>query len=241
MKRVHLGLLFRRLGSAGIDLALEVSGGVLGSYFGAMIAALVMAIKNENPNEMQKTILNGFGFGFVFCTLSISFINRVLIQGLSRSSIGKKFFELELISTGEPLSWNTMMKRWVLSIVSLVTGGFGYAVMFFNPEGRAFHDFIAMTDVVPLLQSQSYAVEHQDMVHFEPKLQNESTLAHQLNLKIFMLSHHQEERPVANLIYLPKEIEKSESIESKSLAEVIPFHPKKKVPDQEKAELKKAA
>ncbi len=117
MNMVHLGILFRRLGAAAIDFTIEVSGGLLGSYFGAMVAALVVAIRNETPDEMQLSIWNGFGFGFVFWTLAISFLNRVLIQGLSRSSVGKKIFKLELISTGVPLTWTTMMNRWILSII----------------------------------------------------------------------------------------------------------------------------
>ncbi len=232
MNLVHLGILFRRLGSAAIDLTIEVTGGLLGSYFGAMVAALVMAMRNESSDQMQISIWNGFGFGFVFWTLAISFLNRVLIQGLSRSSIGKKVFKLELISTRKPLTWNTMMKRWILSIVSMAVGGIGYAVMFFNREGHAFHDIIAMTDVVPMFESShTFSMEHRDESEFHPSTTLMPSLANELSSRIFVMANTHAERPMATIIKLPAIQRESfeSSVVQPTLAEVIELKPKQNI------------
>jgi uncharacterized RDD family membrane protein YckC len=143
-----------------VDFTLELWGGLLGSYFGAMVAALVTAMKTSAPEQMEQSVRSGFGLGFAFWALSISMVNRVLIQGVSRASIGKKLFKLELISSGEPITWTTMLKRWVVSVGGVAAGGFGYWYAFFNEDKRTLHDLIAGTDVVPLFESTSVAVEY---------------------------------------------------------------------------------
>ena len=152
-------IIFRRIGSCLVDWTIEVAGGVLGSYFGVMLAALTVAMKDGPAEEMQSSMLSGLGFGFIFWTLSISFLNRVLIQGVSRASIGKKVFKLELISTTKPLDWSTVITRWLVSFVSLNFAGLGYAYLFFDSEGRTLHDLIAHTDVVPIYEGSSMSVE----------------------------------------------------------------------------------
>lgn len=154
------GLWWRRSASSAVDFTLELWGGLLGSYFGAMVAALVTAMKATAPEQMEQSVRSGFGLGFAFWALSISLVNRVLIQGVSRASIGKKLFKLELISTGEPITWTTMLKRWVVSVGSVSIGGFGYWVAFFNEEKKTLHDLIAGTDVVPMFESTSVSMEY---------------------------------------------------------------------------------
>ncbi len=154
------GLWWRRSASSAVDFTLELWGGLLGSYFGAMVAALVTAMKASAPEQMEQSVRSGFGLGFAFWALSISLVNRVLIQGVSRASIGKKLFKLELISTGEPITWTTMLKRWVVSVGSVSIGGFGYWVAFFNEEKKTLHDLIAGTDVVPMFESTSVSMEY---------------------------------------------------------------------------------
>jgi uncharacterized RDD family membrane protein YckC len=156
------GLLLRKIGSSVVDGALELTGGLLGSYFGAMVAALVTVMTpNVAPETMQHSMKSGFGIGFAFWALSISFLNRVLIQGISRASIGKKVFKLELTTSGEPLTWTRMTYRWVLSIGSLAVFGAGYGYALFNDEERSFHDIVAGTDVVP--ESQEIATQEEAM------------------------------------------------------------------------------
>jgi uncharacterized RDD family membrane protein YckC len=145
-----------------VDLTLELWGGLLGSYFGAMVAALVTAMKSSAPEQMEQSVRSGFGLGFAFWALSISLVNRVLIQGVSRASIGKKLFKLELIASGEPITWTTMLKRWVVSVGSVAAGGFGYWYAFFNEERKTLHDLIAGTDVVPMFQSPSVSMEYSE-------------------------------------------------------------------------------
>jgi uncharacterized RDD family membrane protein YckC len=133
-----------------MDASLELFGGLLGSYFGAMVAALVTAMNQDAGAEvMQSSMRSGFGIGFAFWAISISLINRVLIQGISRASIGKKIMKLEISSIGAPLTWNRIALRWVLSVGSLATFGAGYWYAWFNAEGRFFHDVLAGTRVVP--------------------------------------------------------------------------------------------
>ena len=142
-----------------VDWSIEVAGGLLGSYFGVMVAALLVAMRDGRADEMQSSMLSGLGFGFIFWTLSVSFLNRVLIQGLSRASVGKKVFKLELISTSHELDWATVIKRWLVSFVSLNFAGLGYLYMFIDSEGRTLHDLIAHTDVVPIYEGSSMSVE----------------------------------------------------------------------------------
>jgi hypothetical protein len=111
---------------------------------------------------MEQSVRSGFGLGFAFWALSISLVNRVLIQGVSRASIGKKLFKLELIASGEPITWTTMLKRWVVSVGSVAAGGFGYWYAFFNEERKTLHDLIAGTDVVPMFQSPSVSMEYSE-------------------------------------------------------------------------------
>lgn len=106
-------LPLRRFLASMVDFVIELGGGFLGGYFGAMLAALVIVLNEVNPQTTQKAIWTGMISGFIFWGLSISWVNRVLIQGISRASIGKKIMDIEIISTGEPISWSLMMKHWV--------------------------------------------------------------------------------------------------------------------------------
>lgn len=190
-------LVAKRFSSAVVDWTIEIGGGVLGSYFGVMVAALLMAVRNEPADELQHSMWNGMGFGFVFCSLSIGFINRVLIQGLSRASLGKKLFKLELISSGGPLTWTTMLTRWVMSYVSIAAGGLGYAYLLFNKEARAFHDVVAQTDVVPAYAGVTMSVEYRETITPQIPLS-----LHGMS-RLMILSNTQAERPTANVIRLP--------------------------------------
>ena len=148
MERLNRHLI-RRTGAGAVDFTIELAGGLLGSYFGALLAAFATMLRpGIEPEAMQHSIWSGFGFGFAFWVLAISFLNRVLIQGISRASIGKKIFQLELVSTGEPLSWRQMSIRWALSLGSAAALGAGYAYAFFNVEGKTLHDLVAGTKVL---------------------------------------------------------------------------------------------
>ena len=184
----------RRLGAAVLDGSIELAGGLMGSYFGALVAALVVAMRDGPAEQMQSSIWSGFGFGFVFWTLSISFLNRVLIQGLSRASLGKKVFKLEMIATEGSLTWTTVMKRWVVSFASLSFGGLGYAWMLVDREGRGLHDLIAHTDIIPAYEGTSMSVEHRD---------EEAPMTFAQITQMLVLSNSQAERPMATVIQLP--------------------------------------
>lgn len=151
---------WRRSASTLVDFSLELSGGLLGSYFGAMVAALVTAVRASAPEQIEQSMRSGFGMGFAFWALSISIVNRVLIQGISRASIGKKIFKLEIISSEQSLTWTTMFTRWVVSVGSLAAGGAGYWYAFMNPENKTLHDLIAGTDVVPRFESATVEMEY---------------------------------------------------------------------------------
>ena len=96
-----------------IDFSIAFGSGLLGGYFGAMTAALVIVLQDVSPTVTQKAIWTGMTFGFLFWSIAVSWVNRVLVQGFSRASIGKKMMELELISTGAPISWRLMLKHWI--------------------------------------------------------------------------------------------------------------------------------
>ncbi len=171
----------------------------MGSYFGAMVAALVVALKNDSPSAMQASIWNGVGFGFVFWMFSISFLNRVLIQGVSRASIGKKLFKIEIVSAVGPLTWSMVTKRWLLGYVSLLAGGAGFLYSFFNREGHTFHDVLTGTDVIPLFESATIEMEHLEQLVGEPRVPNMA----RITSMSFILSNVQAERPESTVIYLP--------------------------------------
>lgn len=103
----------KRAIAAGIDLGIELLSGALGGYFGAMVAALVIVLHDVKPATTQKAIWMGMGFGFLFWMIAVSWVNRVLIQGMSRASIGKRLMSLEIISNGPLISWSVMMRNWV--------------------------------------------------------------------------------------------------------------------------------
>lgn len=216
--KVENSFLAKRVGAGLIDGAIELWGGILGSYFGAMVAALTTALRNGPAEEMQSSMWSGFGFGFVFWTLAISFLNRVLIQGVSRASIGKKVFKLEIISTRDPLTWTTMTKRWVFSFVSFAGAGAGYWYMFFNPENRSLHDVLVHTDIVPHFEGKSMTVEYRE----------ESVAMVEIR-KMMILSNNHAERPMATVISLPVRVPEPATAQIKAtgtdgsatLAEVI--------------------
>lgn len=106
-------LWVRRWIAAGVDVLVEMICGVMGGYFGAMLAALTMVLHEVSPQMVQRSIWTGMISGFFFWALSASWINRVIIQGFSRSSIGKKIMELEIVSFGAPISWKVMMRYWL--------------------------------------------------------------------------------------------------------------------------------
>jgi uncharacterized RDD family membrane protein YckC len=231
----HPGLVARRIAAGFVDFSLELGSGFLGSYFGAMVAALAVAMKNENPEMMQSSIWSGFGFGFVFWALAISFLNRALIQGVSRSSIGKKIFKLELISCHQPLTWSTVMKRWVLGILSSI-GGLGYSVMFFNRDGRALHDFLTDTDVVPLFEGRNMSVDHDEKETVATQVLSPS-FSEQFASRVLVIASTQAERPIAPVIPLPVKVTASanqlmdfsqhseESKREKTLADILVLRP----------------
>ncbi len=106
-------LYLNRFMASSIDFLIEWGGAFLGGYFGAMMAALVIVLHQVHATETQGAIWSGMVLGFLFFGMSISFINRVLIQGISRATIGKKMFDLEIVSTGAPINWNVMVKYWM--------------------------------------------------------------------------------------------------------------------------------
>ncbi len=106
-------IYFKRAVAACIDFFIELGGAVLGAYFGAMVAALIIAWSDLGAESSPKAIWTGLISGFLFWGLVVSWINRVLIQGVSRSTIGKKYMQLEVISLGAPIDWKIMMKYWV--------------------------------------------------------------------------------------------------------------------------------
>ena len=103
----------KRLLAGVVDFGIEFGSSLLGAYFGAMMGALVIVLHRVPPAATQKAIWTGMVFGFFFWGITVSWMNRVLIQGMSRASIGKKMMNLEIISTGAPISWEVMMKHWV--------------------------------------------------------------------------------------------------------------------------------
>lgn len=207
-----------------IDGMIEIAGGLLGSYFGAMVAALVIALRNETPTYMQESIWNGVGFGFVFWMFSISFLNRVLIQGVSRSSIGKKVFKIELVSAVGPLTWGTVTKRWLLGYISLFAGCSGFIYALFDKQHHTFHDMMVGTDVIPVFESGTMEMEHLESLVGEPRVPN---MARIVSMS-FVLSNVQSERPESNVIYLPvpkqMPVNQPGAVQEQKSAEVIPLH-----------------
>jgi hypothetical protein len=151
--------LIRRSFANTLDTGLEISGGILGSYFGMMVAALLESAKESEASQLQSSMWSGVGFGFLCWVLAISFINRVLIQGLSRASIGKKVFGLELVSVAGPMSWGTVFGRWIMGFGSFALGGSGFIYAFFDKDGRTFHDLAANTDVVAVGTIATYVTK----------------------------------------------------------------------------------
>jgi hypothetical protein len=99
--------------AAAIDFGIEVVSGILGGYFGAMVGALVVVLRNVSPMATQRAIWLGMGFGFLFFSIAVSWGNRVLIQGMSRATIGKRLMNLEIVSIGPAISWSVMMRHWL--------------------------------------------------------------------------------------------------------------------------------
>jgi hypothetical protein len=103
----------KRAIASGIDFSIELAAGLLGGYFGAMVAALVIVLHRVSPAATQKAIWGGMGFGFLFWLVTASWVNRVLIQGMSRATIGKRMMNLEIVSNGPAISWTVMMRHWI--------------------------------------------------------------------------------------------------------------------------------
>jgi len=106
-------IYIKRIIAGVIDFCIEFGCGLLGGYFGAMMAALVIVLNPVSPTATQTAIWSGMGFGFFFWAIAVSWMNRVLVQGMSRATIGKKMMDLQIISTGAPISWEIMMKHWI--------------------------------------------------------------------------------------------------------------------------------
>ncbi len=183
-----------------MDFSIELFGGLLGSYFGAMVAALVTVMNHDaSPQMMKGAIKGGFGLGFVFWALGISFLNRVMIQGISRASIGKKIFKLELIAEGKSLTWSRVARRWVFSIGSFAAFGVGYFYAIFHPEHKTLHDVLSETDIVPEFESSSLAIEPKDP---DPVAEE--------SMRLMIIANAQAERPTATIIRLPAKEEGEE-------------------------------
>lgn len=216
----HFQLVSKRVAAGLVDLSIEFMGGALGSYFGAFLAALASTLGEHTAEEMQESIWNGLGFGFAFWMLSVSFVNRVLIQGISRASIGKKIFGIEVVSIASSYTWGLVLRRWLLSEVSFVFMGAGYWFMAANKEVRTLHDMILGTDVVEVLDHKAISVEYRDT----RPLEQSASLAS----KIIILNQDHAERPMASFIQLnTRTHERAEPtvLAGGSLAEVIELNP----------------
>jgi predicted HicB family RNase H-like nuclease len=190
---VGQGYLSKKIAAGILDSGIEIFGGLLGSYFGLMLAALMTAMDpNAAPEALRGSMFSGLGFGFAFWAVAISFLNRVLIQGISRASIGKKVFGLELISTGNPITWQTIIRRWVLSIGSYAVFGAGYFYVLFDEEQRTFHDRVLELDIVPQFKGASMQVEYREEVRSMDEIR-----------QMMILSNVETERQMAKVIQLP--------------------------------------
>ena len=228
-------LLMRRTFASLLDTSIEMSGGVLGSYFGMMVAALLESAKDGPPEQLQSSMWSGFGFGFLFWTISISFINRVLIQGLSRATIGKKFYKLELVSTASPLSWTTVFNRWIMGFGSFALGGSGFIYAFFDKEGRTFHDLAAHTHVVGVMKTSMVVAA--TPVAAAPVVADVRRPIDEEALKVFDFPNFASK--VSNVVVLPTATAKRSvassvnvidpAVQSATLAQVIQIH----APDEE--------
>lgn len=191
----HFSLVSKRIAAGMVDLSIELLGGALGSYFGAFVAALASTLGTSTPEEVQSSIWSGLGFGFAFWLLSVSFVNRVLIQGISRASLGKKIFGLEIVSSTSKYTWSLMIQRWLLSDISFAFFGAGYWFMAANREVRTLHDIILGTDVVEVLDHKAISVEYRESRALDPSLS--------LASRILVLRNDHAERPMAEVIQLP--------------------------------------
>lgn len=209
----HFPLISKRAAAAMIDFSLEIFGGLLGSYFGALLAALATSFGDSTAEQVHENIWNGLGFGFAFWFLAISFVNRVLIQGLSRATLGKKIFNIELVSISGVYDWKLVTSRWLLSQASFIFFGVGYWFMAANKELRSLHDIVLGTDVVEVLDHQAFTIEYQQDEMLQP--------SQALSSKVIILNQGHDERPTASVIQLSSIRE----LKHGSLAEVIELNP----------------
>jgi len=122
------------------DYFLEFAGGFLGAYFGALIAALWTTLHEPSSDMIAFAVRSGVGFGFLFWFTAISFMNRVVYQGITRASIGKELFGLEIVKVRGQFTWPSLIQRWVFGYASFTFFGIGYVYAIFSKSKSSLHD-----------------------------------------------------------------------------------------------------
>ncbi len=130
----------QRLLASAIDGTIVVTVGYLGAFFGAMLADIMAS---------EDAMAAGFLMGWFFWFHAVWFLNMIVYQGLTGSSLGKKIFKIEVVTlSGEPFTLSGSMVRGVSFIVSTIPFYLGLAPILFQKKRQAFHDMIAKTVVV---------------------------------------------------------------------------------------------
>lgn len=120
-----------------------------GGYLGAYVAAVVVSVKGAPPSAVESAASSGlaFGTGFWFC-VSV-FMNFVVLQGLTGSTLGKMITGTRVVNDdGSSIGVVKSFWRTVLYVPSIVPLNLGFLSVLYDPENRCWHDRVCETQVV---------------------------------------------------------------------------------------------
>jgi len=116
-------------------LALNIDSIVL--LFGGFMLGIVLGLL-AFKGPMTTWIGAAFGAGYM-----------IWMHGTYGQTLGKMAFNLKVVQTsGEPISYETALVRWLGTFASLFLLGIGYLMAGFRSDKRGLHDLIAGTKVI---------------------------------------------------------------------------------------------
>jgi len=131
-----------RFGAFILDLGFAYIASFMGGMFGAQVAT---AFAQPHAHVAGS----GFLLGWYFWGFGMGFVNMVILQGITGSSLGKMLFGLKVVNRrGEPMGVALAFGRRVAYYLSVIPLFLGFTTIFFNEKRRAIHDMICETVVI---------------------------------------------------------------------------------------------
>ncbi|OFZ82168.1 MAG: hypothetical protein A2583_07605 [Bdellovibrionales bacterium RIFOXYD1_FULL_53_11] len=122
------------------------SGGLI---IGGIMAGFMAGRSPAGEQAGSSAISSGMTLGWIFWGLAAWFLNYIILQGMSGSTVGKMVFGIKVVnSDGSALGMGRSLLRTVCYAVSALPFGMGFLAMAWNARRQCWHDTLCGTVVI---------------------------------------------------------------------------------------------